>query len=207
MPKRATRKGVTLAKQRPKRLRSDRTVPPGKRPDQLKPPEKDPGGRPTKYMKEFAGQAEKLCLLGATDAELADFFGVTETTINNWKGQHEEFFESIKRGKLTADAEIADSLFQRAKGYTHPELYISTYKGDIVTHETRKHYPPDTAAAFIWLKNRQPDKWRDKVQHVGGNPADGDQPIQVSHELPPEVKEAMARVSLRAKAVAAGSKR
>ncbi len=25
-----------------------------------------------------------------------------------------------------------------------------------------EHYPPDTAAAFIWLKNRQKQTWRDR---------------------------------------------
>lgn len=29
----------------------------------------------------------------------------------------------------------------------------------------RKIYPPDTVAAIFWLKNRQPGKWRDKVDH------------------------------------------
>jgi hypothetical protein len=33
-----------------------------------------------------------------------------------------------------------------------------------------KCYPPDTAAASLWLRNRQPAKWRDKtdVEHSGG---------------------------------------
>lgn len=30
--------------------------------------------RPTKYQEAYAEQARKLCLLGYTDAELADFF-------------------------------------------------------------------------------------------------------------------------------------
>lgn len=46
----------------------------------------------------------KLCLLGATDKELGDFFNVTEQTINNWKKDFPSFFESIKRGKIDADA-------------------------------------------------------------------------------------------------------
>lgn len=32
------------------------------------------GGRPTKYKEEYTDQAYKLCLLGATDKEMADFF-------------------------------------------------------------------------------------------------------------------------------------
>ena len=58
-------------------------------------------GRPTNYKKEYDEQAYKLCLLGATDKEMADFFNVKEQTINNWKKNHPSFFESIKRGKIS----------------------------------------------------------------------------------------------------------
>ena len=32
-----------------------------------------------------------------------------------------------------------------------------------------EHYPPDTQAASLWLRNRQPAKWRDRqeVNHTG----------------------------------------
>lgn len=120
------------------------------------------GGRPTDYKTEYVEQAYKLCLLGATDAEMADFFGVTEQTINNWKNEHKEFFESITRGKLFADANIADRLYQRAMGYEHEEDKIFQFQGAPVIVPTKKIYPPDTEAAKFWLKNRQKDKWRDK---------------------------------------------
>jgi transposase-like protein len=151
------------------------------------------GGRPTKYRAEFAEQAYKLCLLGATDLKLADFFGVTEQTLHNWRKNHQRFLESITRGKEIADAEIAEALFHRAKGYSHPEDDIRTLAGpngagaEIVITPTVKHYPPDTSAASLWLRNRQPKLWRDKqeVEHSGsmtleqlvkasmGPPADG----------------------------------
>lgn len=131
-------------------------------------------GRPTDYKAEYAEQAYKLCLLGHTDKELADFFEVAESTIYEWKKVHPEFSESITNGKEVADAEIAVSLYQRAKGYSHPEDKIFQYEGDPVVVPTIKHYPPDTAAAFIWLKNRQKGKWRDTQQHeltgAGGGP-------------------------------------
>ena len=38
-------------------------------------------GRPSKYKKEFVDQAVKLCKLGATDIELADFFEVNVATL------------------------------------------------------------------------------------------------------------------------------
>jgi hypothetical protein len=126
-------------------------------------------GRPTDYREEYAEQAYKLCLLGATDAKMADFFGVTEQTVNNWKTAHPAFFESITRGKMMADAEIAEALFHRAKGYSHPEDDIRTVStpgngSEIVITPTTKHYPPDTQAASLWLRNRQSGLWRDKTE-------------------------------------------
>jgi DNA-binding XRE family transcriptional regulator len=122
-------------------------------------------GRPTKYKEEYAEQVYKLCLLGATDKEMADIIGVSEQTFNAWKGKHKEFMESLTRGKDLADAEIAKSLYHRAKGYEHKETIVATYQGQITdTMDVIKHYPPDTPAATLWLKNRQPEKWRDKVE-------------------------------------------
>jgi hypothetical protein len=118
-------------------------------------------GAPTKYKPEYNEQAYKLCLLGATDAELADFFDVEESTINNWKLAHPEFLESLKRGKAQADAEVASKLFKRATGYEAPDVDIKMYEGQIIQTPLIKHHPPDTAAAIFWLKNRQKDKWRD----------------------------------------------
>lgn len=121
-------------------------------------------GHPTGYKSEYCDQAYKLCLLGATDAKIADFFGVCEATINNWKLAHPEFLESLKRGKISADAEIAESLFHRGKGYSHTENKIFQYEGTPIIVPTVKHYPPDTAACMAWLKNRQPEVWRERQE-------------------------------------------
>lgn len=121
-------------------------------------------GRPSKYKPEYSAQAYKLCLLGATDKDLAKFFEVEESTLNNWKKDHPEFLESIKEGKDQADAVVAQSLFHRATGYSHKDVDIRMYKGKIVTTPLTKHYPPDSTAAIFWLKNRQPEKWRDKQE-------------------------------------------
>lgn len=139
-----------------------------------------PAGRPTKYKPEYAEQAYKLCLLGATDIEMADFFEVAESTLYLWKKEHPEFSEALKKGKMQADAVIAQKLYHRAKGYEHDEDQIFVYKGDPVIVPTTKHYPPDTTAAIFWLKNRQPDKWRDKQeidQNVGNK---DDKPFEVN---------------------------
>jgi hypothetical protein len=122
-----------------------------------------PAGRPSKYKPEYAEQAYKLCLLGATDKQLADFFSTSEQTVNSWKENYPEFLESLKRGKEIADATVAEKLYHRAIGYEHEEIVTASFQGRITdTMEITKHYAPDPTAAIFWLKNRQPKQWRDK---------------------------------------------
>ena len=125
----------------------------------------DPVGRPTKYQPEYDDQVFRLCLLGATDVELADFFEVEESTINNWKHDHPKFLESLKEGKEEADAKVAQSLYKRAIGYqAAPEVREETDADGVIKTVTRttKTVGPDTTAAIFWLKNRKSSKWRDK---------------------------------------------
>ena len=121
-------------------------------------------GCPTKYKPEYDDLAYKYCLLGATDKELGDFFSVTETTVNNWKIDYPSFFESIKRGKEKADAEVANSLHKRATGYDQKTDKIFQYQGDPVVVPTVEHIAPDSTAAIFWLKNRRSSDWRDKQE-------------------------------------------
>ena len=125
--------------------------------------------RPSKYRPEFVTQAEKLCKLGATDLEVADFFGINVATLYRWKGEHDEFCEALKSGKEASDNRVERSLFSRATGYEHDEVDIRVVMNQIVTTPIRKFYPPDTTAAIFWLKNRKPAEWRDKqeLEHSG----------------------------------------
>lgn len=124
------------------------------------------GGRPSKYKPEFVEQAKKLCLLAATDQELADFFEVNVATLNRWKAIYPEFCASIKAGKEHADERVERSLFQRATGYEQDEVKIFLRATDEapVYAPFRAKIAPDTTAAIFWLKNRRPELWRDKVQ-------------------------------------------
>src|SRR5574344_2077919 len=78
--------------------------------------ERKTNGRPSSFKPEFIEQACKLALLGATDKQMADFFGVKEQTLNNWKKSKDGFFASLKKGKLDADANVSNSLYKRALG-------------------------------------------------------------------------------------------
>lgn len=132
-----------------------------------------PVGRPSLYKEEYAEQARKLCLLGATDKDMADFFEVEESTINNWKNAHPEFLESIRVGKKKADMEIAASLFDGAMDRRVIEqvpikVRKSTGKGQyeetVEVVDVEKFVPGDFRNQRFWLINRQPDQWRDKQE-------------------------------------------
>ncbi len=129
-------------------------------------------GRPPKPVvkrieeKHFSLETiEKLAMYGLNDVELGDMLGVNECTINRWK-KDPLFLQALKKGKLVADLEIEKSLYERAKGYEHEDTYFATFQGTVISETYTKHYPPDTAAAFIWLKNRRPALWRDRQEVV-----------------------------------------
>lgn len=126
------------------------------------------GGRPSKFKDEYIDQVAKLCALGATDLEIADFFGVNVATLHRWKHSFPAFCDALKVAKEIADKRVERSLFARANGYEHDEVHVSNYQGAITLTPIRKIYPPDTTAAIFWLKNRKPAEWRDKVDHDHG---------------------------------------
>jgi hypothetical protein len=128
------------------------------------PSDKQPAGRPSKFKPEFVQQAEKLAALGATDREAAEFFGVDERTLNRWKHTEPGFCQSLNVGKETADARVVQSLYRRAVGYSFDSEKVFQFQGVIVRAETVEHVPPDTTAGIFWLKNRDPESWRDKSE-------------------------------------------
>lgn len=141
-----------------------------------KPVKANPVGRPSSYRPEYADMARKFALLGASDVRMAELFDVSIATFDNWKKAYPEFLGSLKEGKEFADANIANSLYHRALGYEHPEDDIRAINGEIVITPTVKRYPPDTGAATLWLKNRQPNTWRDKIDASITGPDGG--PVQ-----------------------------
>lgn len=122
------------------------------------------GGRPSSYKPGFAEQAAKLCALGATDAELADFFKVSTVTIWRWQSAHLEFCNALKRGKEAADERVERSLYGRAMGYTYDavKIFMPGGSAEPVYAPFQEHVPPDVTACIFWLKNRRADLWRDR---------------------------------------------
>lgn len=126
---------------------------------------KNKGGRPSKFDPKFLEKAMALAKKGATNAEIAKSFDVSEATFYVWMQKYSEFSETLKEAKAYADDMVEAALFKKAIGFTQPETKVFMTKGGvIVTHEMIKHYAPDTTAQIFWLKNRRPDQWRDKPE-------------------------------------------
>lgn len=132
------------------------------------------GGCPTDYKVEYNELAYNYCLLGATDKKLANFFDVVEKTINNWKKEHPKFLQSIRAGKEIADMDVAKSFFNNAKGFvavSRKPIKIRVWDSEAkrlvekieMTTETTQH-APNTEAGKFWLKNRQPEMWKEKSE-------------------------------------------
>src|SRR5216683_2674105 len=123
-------------------------------------------GRPTIYRPELATLARKLALLGATDQEMADALGIDQGTLDRWKMRHKEFRIAIQHGKIRADAEVAQSLYNRARGMSLPavKIFQGTPEGGPVIVPYQEHLAPDVGAAKLWLSRRQPERWKERQE-------------------------------------------
>ena len=128
-------------------------------------------GRPTKYSKKFNEQAYIACVEGGfTDLKLARLFDVDKATVNRWKKKHPGFCDSLKKGKDEFNIQVAEaSLLKRLKGFSFIEVTKEADKtGNMVpVKQVRKHVAPDTTALIFFLKNRDPERWRDKREFEG----------------------------------------
>lgn len=125
-------------------------------------------------------EKDKLILLeawardGLTDKQIAKNIGIAESTLYNWKNDHVEILESLKKGKEVIDIEVENALLKRALGYEYEEVktYIEENNGVIKKRKeiTKKIMAPDTTAQIFWLKNRKADNWRDRKEtNMTGN--------------------------------------
>lgn len=103
-------------------------------------------GKYEKWLKE-----ENLLLLegwardGLTDEQIAKNIGITVSTFYEWKKKYSEISESLKKGKEVVDYQVENALLS------------SALEGN-------------TTAQIFWLKNRRPDKWRDKQKRKPTRP-------------------------------------
>lgn len=102
---------------------------------------------------------------GLIDEDIAHNVGISPATLYEWKKRFPEISEALKKGKEIVDIQVENALFKRAMGYEYEETKIIISEKDGKRVETvKKQMPPDTTAQIFWLKNRKPEKWRDRVE-------------------------------------------
>lgn len=123
-------------------------------------------------------EPESLVLLegwardGLSDEQIAENIGIVTSTLYEWKKKYSDISEALKKGKEVADYEVENAMHKSAIGYFVEETktYINEVEGVKTrrVEKTKKWIQPNTAAQIFWLKNRRPDKWRDKPEEDQG---------------------------------------
>lgn len=150
-------------------------------------------GRPSLYDPSMNDQARKLALLGLTDPEIAEFFGVAHSTLSLWKEEYPAFSEALNAGKIQADADVADSLYRRAMGeVVFTEKRVKKDDGEYEIIRLMQSVPADPGAAKLWLTNRQPSRWRDKQAVELSGPDGGPVQIDATKLSPDAMREILA---------------
>lgn len=109
---------------------------------------------------------------GLTDEQLAGKMGINPATLYDWKNKYPKISEALKKGKEVVDIQVENALLKRALGYDYQEQRIEkSDKDGTKIIQTIRHVPADTTAQIFWLKNRRPDKWRDKPETPGDTDA------------------------------------
>ena len=163
---------------------------PYKKPN-LPPDIKRETGRPPIYHEGLDENVRRLCLLGLSDQEIAEYLGINDKTMWQWDNDHPSFCNARKEGRVKADARVAAALYDRAIGMTYKEQQIVRLKKNRDEEEAKimevdKVIIPDTHAAALWLSNRQRGRWSIKPI-VAGEGGDSDaNTIKIVGGLPDE---------------------
>lgn len=127
--------------------------------------------RKTKYDPDtFPLLAEGYAREGLNDEQIAERLGISHDSYYRYQRKYSEFFEAVKRGKRPVDFEVENSLLKRANGFRYEEktteLRIDKQGNAVpaVVKRVEKEMPPETKAIALWLKNRKPEKWREKQE-------------------------------------------
>lgn len=124
--------------------------------------QKSSSGRKGKYdefVKPHLEKIRKWCAeSGATEKEICSTLGIAVSTFNEYKKQHPELMEVLKKGRKELVLDIKCSLAKKARGYDYEEKKTYMKKDENgkdvkYTEITTKHQPPSEAAANMLLKN------------------------------------------------------
>lgn len=122
---------------------------------------------------------EGLARDGLSLSQIAHNIGVADSTFRKWRDEHEAISAAIKRGNAPVDLEVENAMLKSALGHketVRKAIKVKTEKqkvgeGKIVEEhieyvDEEVYIPPQVIAQIFWLKNRRPDKWKEK-QAIG----------------------------------------
>ena len=123
-------------------------------------------GRKSKYHTHVQPKLKLIqnwCKDGDIEATIVKRLGVAMSTFCEYKLKYAELVEALKNGKEEIDYMVENALLKRALGYKTLEKHKEIDKdGNEKIKEILKEVAPEVIAQIFWLKNRRPDKWRDK---------------------------------------------
>lgn len=124
------------------------------------------GGMNAKCTKDMPSRILLMSRFGHTIEQMAKLLGVHFKTLERWLREKEEIREAYEKGKWEFDMAVEQALFEKARGFDYWEEKQVDGIDAIgrpyqYTTRTRKKVLADTTAIIFWLKNRQPERWRD----------------------------------------------
>lgn len=141
--------------------------------------------RPTVFEPAHIETARAMSFGGATDREVAEYLSVDESTVHRWKHEHPEFGAALTTGKAAADRRVEHSLYRKAVGYSFDSEKIFHHEGVVTRVPLVEHVPPSDTAAIFWLKNRNPEQYREKTEVE----------VNMKYDLAAEIAKRRARVA------------
>ena len=102
--------------------------------------------------------------------------GISAHTLYDWENRFPQILQAIKKGKAPVDDDVENALLKSALGFEYEETVTEIVESPDGTQrkqikKIKRYLPPSNTAQIFWLKNRRPDKWRDKPEAVENNTA------------------------------------
>ena len=114
-------------------------------------------------------ELQALAQTGLSDRQIAKEMHISTTTLFDWKRRYPQIEQALSAGRGSADIQVENALLRRALGYSYLETTYERVVDDetgeekmVVKRQVEKQVLPDLSAQSFWLKNRTPQRWRDK---------------------------------------------
>ncbi len=121
-----------------------------------------------KYSEELTEKICKHLKKGNTITTTCGAVGIAKSTFYEWVEKKSDFSDAIKKAMAIPDQKVENALYKSAiMGHRYKEKeYKGVAVGEkvkmILVKTVRKFIPPNVTAQIFYLKNRQPDEWKDR---------------------------------------------